>query len=372
MQSINGSALDQVQLPACLISSDLTDVIKFPSNSNQSLFVERTGSYQWQIWYGLIGDVRPASSPQFLLLSDIDTEKPSGAVFPYSFHGSDSLILLVSQHTLGGGVWVSAYILDTICLDCQYTLSSFPFQCGLCPSNTYSKPQPSTTCSFCPSNRIYSPQAFSVSDCLCQAGYYTLDLSIHQQCLECKSGAFCPGGQDSGIHAQDGYLIDPGTDSVYKYIPESSCMGSITCDSHFKGDFCASCASGSFRLGLSCVECPSNMWVSIVFYVIGILFYPSLRWNMGLFICSNGVFLSFISDLFNYWGFLTWVPFPPLLSYYIFRLSILTLQYFIPSVEVLTFTPISLFHFFFQFFLLLVYFFIPYFPAGLFQTNGFI
>ncbi|EEA06541.1 uncharacterized protein CMU_012150 [Cryptosporidium muris RN66] len=144
--------------------------------------------------------------------------------------------------------------------------------CVKCPENTYGPASNLQQCLPCPqySGTANKTGSNTVSDCLCDAGYYRLEeTNICIKCPADKSRYICPGPYvknycETHNIANEGWWIQSTLSGIYQKCPiktacKSKCAG---CTTGYTGPLCNTCdfSHFKFQFGLDsfCIKCPNS------------------------------------------------------------------------------------------------------------------
>lgn len=152
-----------------------------------------------------------------------------------------------------------------------------------------------TECTACPmhSKRVLGSPGISVSECLCQKGFYQPRMMPSgAECVACPNEGVCEGSIKKTIFENDGggdnstasvifenapphpkpdffgfredILAGSANASGYEPMlwpcPQGRCVGGpdFLCNEGWQGAMCSTCADGYFSVGVSCVKCVDN------------------------------------------------------------------------------------------------------------------
>ena len=125
-------------------------------------------------------------------------------------------------------------------------------------------------CVACPANTRRFPTSAadvvgtSISQCLCERGYFSRTVSGGTTCEACPAGGICEGELASPYPARGFYgdsTVDLVTSSGPAFLPclgPHACRGAFQCGEEWEGVLCASPTEGRFEFGALSVECPTS------------------------------------------------------------------------------------------------------------------
>ncbi|OII72842.1 hypothetical protein cand_010080 [Cryptosporidium andersoni] len=158
--------------------------------------------------------------------------------------------------------------------------------CINCPENTYAPASNLQECLPCPkySGTANETGSNTISDCLCDAGYYRLEeTNICVRCPSDKSRYICPGPYiknycETQYIANEGWWTQSALSGIYQKCPiktacKDKCAG---CTTGYTGPLCNTCDFNYFKFhfGLDglCIKCPnSGEIIAILILIYAIL-----------------------------------------------------------------------------------------------------
>ncbi|PNH08685.1 hypothetical protein TSOC_004720, partial [Tetrabaena socialis] len=131
--------------------------------------------------------------------------------------------------------------------------------CELCPRNSIANSSAMPECLLCPANTVTVQRGSTqLTDCICQAGYYSETGLSGVACKPCPNNAVCQGDTALPAPLSGFYAERDAPFTMYSCNPSRQCTGNFTCADGYRGRMCYYCASGHYRLLGNCVRCPGQ------------------------------------------------------------------------------------------------------------------
>ena len=139
-------------------------------------------------------------------------------------------------------------------------------RCLVCDASSFSETRGAVRCESCASNmEILAEPRSNGTMCTCKPGTYLRAVDQGAtgptECVECKTGGFCAGGDAQPVPRQ-GYWTDDLANTVFLPCPNAdSCMGGVgdaSCRPGSTGRLCAQCEPDFYESGGRCHQCPKS------------------------------------------------------------------------------------------------------------------
>jgi hypothetical protein len=145
--------------------------------------------------------------------------------------------------------------------------------CSVCPSNTYQELRNATACNTCPGNSSSPSGSDAVHDCLCDGGFFGSLVDVTQTCTLCPVNTFCSGGKPepescrpfssapAGQDASEDCICDAGYYSLNTSSSCTVCPPNSFCEGGLRQELCPG-NSSSLRgsKSVEACQCVPGMW----------------------------------------------------------------------------------------------------------------
>lgn len=195
------------------------------------------------------------------------------------------------------GYYANSYTDFLPCIPCpvgSYSDVIGATSCQLAAKGNYSDTVGAAQMKICPDNTDTAGKgSTSITDCYCQAGYYSVNKSTGTPCLSCPtnlgaSTSVCSGGTAWPLPVNGWYAEPNAPFTMYNCNPNLLCEGpnqngitnlSQICSTGYTKRMCAYCDTGYFMALNRCYPCPSNPNINVLY--MALMFAGYIVINLG-------------------------------------------------------------------------------------------
>jgi len=283
------------------------------------VFIENLKNFTVYCKFGSIDCSKPCKTINSSFISCFVTAYPTGS-FEFKF-GYNQIHYINSNLTFTFVPCDAGYTSDNYSSNCypcpigSFKLTKGLYDCQLCPKNTYSNENGSISCKECPKKKVSKKGSNSISDCVCDIGYYKNPINSNE-CFTCPEGGICEKENLTIPIAKPGYWYsNEDINSFYLCTPKESCGGGKekNCTYQYNGLRCGYCSIGFYKSKNKCYQCGDvystilkllilifGLLIFGIFLLITSTYYPSLLTSLSITISFWQV-LSIISKYDIQW-----------------------------------------------------------------------
>eukprot|EP01080_Neovahlkampfia_damariscottae_P003601 gene3602-6336_t len=156
------------------------------------------------------------------------------------------------------------------CPSGTFKLTKGLYGCQECPENTFTNETGTLTCQNCPKNKVSKKGSNSISNCVCDIGFYKNPLNP-DECFECPVGGICTKTNLSIPTASPGYWYSlQDINSFYLCTPKVACGGGLAenCTKQYNGLRCGYCSVGYYKSKNKCYACGDAFTTVIKLFIL--------------------------------------------------------------------------------------------------------